>query len=250
MLKRFLLYLYDQNTCTVSFLLIGAELAITDQGSFLNWFIEKVVSRLFRILMRTVNFRLEGLEHLAEARRQGGFILVLWHGNILPLLYLLRDRQMYSLVSPSWEGELIASGMKGLGYNLVRASSKFSPAKGLRASARLAKRGEAVAVIVDGPEGPRHEVKNGAIYLSSLAQVPMLPVFGTTSKFIKASSWDKHEIPLPFQKGIIRFGEPIYIKKKVREEETESHCDELKQVLMDIEDRVRQELDAWDCECK
>ncbi len=80
----------------------------------------------------------------------------------------------------------------------------------LKGILRLAKEGWRPSVAVDGPRGPRHEVKLGVVEIARVLKVPILPINMACSRsFIFQKSWNKSELPLPFSKIVIQWGDPI-----------------------------------------
>jgi lysophospholipid acyltransferase (LPLAT)-like uncharacterized protein len=79
------------------------------------------------------------------------------------------------------------------------------------------KNGESVAITPDGPKGPKETVKEGVIKLAQITGIPIVPLVWSTKKFKLIDSWDNFVIPFPFSKGIYTFGKPIYVDKKISE---------------------------------
>lgn len=75
------------------------------------------------------------------------------------------------------------------------------------------KKGENVAIMVDGPRGPLHEVKSGAIVLAREANVPIVPVhwISTDRTFKRLPSWDKMACPVGPCRILNVYGMPIYV---------------------------------------
>ena len=82
------------------------------------------------------------------------------------------------------------------------------------------KSGEDIAIMVDGPRGPYHEVKHGAIALSKDTGLPIIPVhwFSPQFTFRKFPSWDKMLSPVGPCKILCLFGDPIYVDNKSYDE--------------------------------
>jgi lysophospholipid acyltransferase (LPLAT)-like uncharacterized protein len=69
------------------------------------------------------------------------------------------------------------------------------------------------AIAPDGPRGPVHQCKPGAVLLSQLTGKPILPVSVAASRTWRLSTWDQFEIPLPFSRVAIAFGEPFKVPR-------------------------------------
>lgn len=174
-----------------------------------------------------------GEERLDELAEKGGLI-VAWHEDLFCSIYAIRSRRFVGLVSPVWEGELIGQFMKGMGFELVRGSSGTSPIAGLKSSIRILKEGKVLASILDGPEGPARIAKEGPVYLASLSGKPIVPMVTHADPMWRAPSWDRHKIPLPGARYMVRYGEPIVVPSKLRKEAMASYTDLLTQRLDEL----------------
>src|SRR5687767_1051951 len=118
----------------------------------------------------------EGLEKLESGRIEGRIpIYCLWHDRIFAGTYLLRDRGIVVITSQSLDGEYIARFLKRLGYGTVRGSSSRGGVGALVEMIRYMGARLSMAFTVDGPRGPRHEAKSGAVLLAKKTGNPMLP---------------------------------------------------------------------------
>jgi lysophospholipid acyltransferase (LPLAT)-like uncharacterized protein len=125
-------------------------------------------------------------------------ILVLWHEDMLPCLAAFAHRRMRVLVSRSEDGEFGARAAERLGYRAVRGSSSRGGAAALKILAReLRENGGWVAVVADGPRGPRRASKPGAAWLAETAGLPAWGV-SAFSRGFTLNSWDRCRIPIPF----------------------------------------------------
>lgn len=75
--------------------------------------------------------------------------------------------------------------------------------------------------MVDGPHGPLHKVKGGAIKLAKETGAPIVPVhwFSPQKTFITLPSWDKMKTPLGHCNIINIYGEPINVAPDDNEKE-------------------------------
>ena len=107
--------------------------------------------------------------------------------------------------------------------------------------------GRDVGITPDGPRGPVHKIKNGTIELASRTGVLICPAGGAAHPVHSASSWDSFNIPLPFAKVVIVFGEPIEIPKSPGPADRKKYKEFVEARMMELEDRAdkisRGELD-------
>lgn len=139
-------------------------------------------------------------------------VLVLWHGEMLPLLYYHRNRGIAVLVSEHGDGEIIARILSSFGFRLVRGSSSRGAARALVAVDRELKAGVDVGITPDGPRGPYHSVAPGALLAAHRAGVCMMPLAARASAFWQLGSWDRFMIPKPFAKITIAYGDPTPVE--------------------------------------
>ncbi|HCB11446.1 MAG TPA: hypothetical protein DEO94_04815, partial [Cyanobacteria bacterium UBA11991] len=73
-------------------------------------------------------------------------------------------------------------------------------------------KGEDVAIMVDGPRGPYHEVKKGAVALSKDTGCPIIPAhwYSEDFTFKTLPSWDKMKSPIGPCRIMNLYGAPIY----------------------------------------
>lgn len=161
----------------------------------------QAIARTWRI--RVVNEQ----SYLAEKNAGRPVVLVLWHGEMLPLLYHHRNRGIAVLVSEHGDGEIIARILADFGFRLVRGSSSRGAARALVAVDRELKAGVDVGITPDGPRGPRHSVAPGALLAAHRAGVRLMPLAAASSAFWQLGSWDRFMIPKPFARVTIAYGD-------------------------------------------
>ena len=128
-------------------------------------------------------------------------ILVLWHEHMLMCLPAFAHRNMRVLISQSQDGELGAWAAERFGYVPVRGSSSHGGAASLMALAKdLRENGGWVAIVADGPRGPRRVAKPGAEWLAQQTGLSIFQVEAEAKWSFRLKSWDKCVVPLPFSK--------------------------------------------------
>ena len=166
----------------------------------------QAIARTWRI--RTVN------EEAYRRERAAGrpVVLTLWHGEMLPLLFYHRHREIAVLVSEHGDGEIIARILSDFGFRLVRGSSSRGAARALIAVDRELEAGYDVGITPDGPRGPWHSVAPGALLAAHRAGVRIVPLAASASAFWQLGSWDRFMIPKPFARVTIAYGEPLTVE--------------------------------------
>jgi hypothetical protein len=146
-------------------------------------------------------------------------IFVFYHGDLLALLQTHRDAGFLVPASESRDGEIMARVLGRFGFEVVRGSSKRHGHKALLALIRGMRGGRTVAMAVDGPRGPLHEVKSGALLLAAIAKAPVIPVAVAARRAaVVERSWDRHLVPAPFTECLVRYGDPFAVNGTSRDE--------------------------------
>ncbi|MFO7803764.1 MAG: lysophospholipid acyltransferase family protein [Desulfovermiculus sp.] len=163
-----------------------------------------------RLWSRTLRYSRIGFETIEEARSNGPLIFALWHDELFSPCYLHRDEGIVAVVSSSKDGEILAQVLSRLGFQLARGSSSRNGTQAVRQVLNIMRSTGSDAVLtVDGPRGPRHQVKEGAVYLAAKSGLPVVPVrvhMHPVKRFHKA--WDRFQLPLPGARCIVYYGQP------------------------------------------
>ncbi len=166
--------------------------------------------------------RVLGLEQArATVRESRSVIPVYWHQHTLfgvrALLDLRPDGlKVGFLISPSVDGTAPAMLVGKVGGHVVRGSSTHTGARALRDYYEtIVKQEISPAITPDGPRGPLHEFKPGAVMLAQLTGKPILPVSIAASHTWRFGTWDRFELPLPFSRIVIAYGEPVKMPRGI-----------------------------------
>lgn len=160
---------------------------------------------LYRAWSATWRYRFQGRALLDEATA-GGAVLALWHGEQLALAVVHRDVGGVPLVSQSRDGELLAGVLRRLGFPLVRGSSSRGGPAAFQAELDLLRDGRSPILTVDGPRGPRHCPRPGAVVLAQRTGRPLVYAVARARPVLRLGSWDRFEIPWPFARIDVRYG--------------------------------------------
>ncbi len=136
-------------------------------------------------------------------------IFCLWHDEIFSLVYLRRNLRLAAVVSRSKDGEYLARVMDKLGFYPVRGSSSRGGVAALLKAAQVMRKENLSSVLtMDGPRGPRHVLKDGVFLLAQRAEALLVPVRAFNRNALRFGSWDRFQLPLPFSRTRVVFGEP------------------------------------------
>jgi len=138
------------------------------------------------------------------------------------------------LISPSVDGEIIVKMVESWGATAIRGSSTRTGAKAMRDMYHTIVNDKISPVTTsDGPTGPVHVFKQGAVMLSQLTQAPILPMAYAADRYWQLKSWDKFIIPKPFSKIAIAVGAPHFIEKKISAKQLEEERINIEKEMMD-----------------
>jgi lysophospholipid acyltransferase (LPLAT)-like uncharacterized protein len=119
------------------------------------------------------------------------------------------------MVSRSRDGALVALGLKLVGIIPIRGSSRrrghdHGGLAALNALIEHVRGGRPAYLAVDGPRGPRNRVHKGIAVLSRQANAAVINVIVTSSRrWIIKQSWDRLQVPFPFCRIDVYFGNPM-----------------------------------------
>jgi lysophospholipid acyltransferase (LPLAT)-like uncharacterized protein len=161
----------------------------------------------------------------------GPVVFAFWHRSLLACAYRFRGLDIAILISPSFDGELIARTVELLGFRAIRGSSSRGGAAGLRNMQLAWQAGHRCAITADGPRGPVFVAKPGAAQLANSVGGPLAgtgqPPSGTAGvhpsgtagvqptgtwlgcfyalpdRAWELRSWDRFLIPKPFSRVVL-----------------------------------------------
>jgi len=168
-------------------------------------------------------------------KQKQNYVLAFWHNTMLLSWFLHRNDGFAALTSKSKDGDLLAKQLKHWKYKVVRGSSSKGGDVALGIIVDLAKNGYSIAITPDGPRGPEHEFKAGAVITAKKSSVPVVLMgIGIKSKK-KLKSWDKFQIPNPLSNVKVIYYGPIYVDLNLSYDETSKVIEECEQKLNELQ---------------
>jgi len=174
-----------------------------------------VIAAVLRVLYTTLRVRL--VDHGGVLRRGDGeqVIAAFWHDSILlaPLLVAKFPWPRTVTVMLSWhrDAEIAAQALRRLGIRAVRGSATRGRLGGLRGLLTARARGDDIVVVPDGPRGPRHRAKEGAVQLARATGLPILVVGAAARPARRLASWDRLQVPRPFARAALVLSVPLVL---------------------------------------
>lgn len=159
------------------------------------------------------NAALTRIDQLLAANKP--LLFVFWHGKYLPLFTILQGREVMVFSAQSFRGEVIEKICRRLGHACVQIP-KHQPGKAYPFVKDTLRSRNAGALALDGPLGPHHDIKSGAIRLAADLGFLLVPVsVASHPNLIMTKRWDKRELPYPFAKVALAVGEPVRIPREL-----------------------------------
>jgi lysophospholipid acyltransferase (LPLAT)-like uncharacterized protein len=168
-----------------------------------------------RTLAWTMRFEEANLE-LVRALWEGKapWIGAFWHGRLLMMPWAYankKGRKLSFLVSSHRDGQIVARALERFGFRPILGSTRRGGAAALKEMVEAIQDGFDVAVVPDGPRGPRCRAEFGVIELARRTGNPVIPLSFNASKRKIFETWDRFLLPYPFSRGVFVWGEPIYV---------------------------------------
>ncbi|MFO1408496.1 MAG: DUF374 domain-containing protein [Steroidobacteraceae bacterium] len=185
----------------------------------------------------------------AAVRQHGAVIPAFWHQHLFYGARALVDLEPDGLkpgflISPSVDGTAPALLVERIGGHVIRGSSTHTGARALKDFYDLVvKQKVSPAITPDGPLGPLHEFKPGAVLLSQLTGRPIIPISVVAAQTFRFRTWDRFELPLPFTRVQIAYGDPVQVPRVVNAEGLAGLQREMAERLEALRARAREALE-------
>lgn len=200
-----------------------------------------LIAFLLRSLALTLRYRWNDPARLLEKPPEGPLIFCLWHNRLALCMSAYRQFQrgskrkgLAAMVSASRDGAFLSAILTSFGVQPVRGSSSRRGPQALLELTSWAQRGYDLAITPDGPRGPCYVVQDGVASLAQLTGLTIIPFSYSVQWKIRAKSWDRFIIPLPFSRCVLHVGQPIAIPREASPETREALRRQLENALREI----------------
>jgi lysophospholipid acyltransferase (LPLAT)-like uncharacterized protein len=198
-----------------------------------------LITGAIRLITATLRIERVGTEPIEEYRRSNRRILfAFWHGRHFLMIPCLSAPNISVLTSTSRDGRLLADVLRNFGYDTIPGSSHKSPVRALLACINRMREGRDVVFAVDGPTGPIHVVKPGAVFVAAKSGASIIPVVFSCKPCAVFHSWDRFMLPLPFGKAVLLGGKPIEPPSDGSESAIQAACRTLEDTLNSLRDEA------------
>lgn len=202
-------------------------------------------AQMLRTMHATWRKDIDDLERLDELVASGQpHIVSFWHRKYVALFPMFRRRHACVVTTNSPHGHVVASICSCFGNQVIQLPGAGHGARALNMLGHaFAEAGEA-GMAVDGPQGPYHKVKRGAIQLASELGHVIVPMsVASRHKHVLRHRWDRLEIPMLFTRVSVAVGKPIQVPRGLSFDKLQTWRDRLHDALEAIdaeaESRVR-----------
>jgi lysophospholipid acyltransferase (LPLAT)-like uncharacterized protein len=174
-----------------------------------NSMASKIISFLIFLYLYLVYFTSKkSFQYLGDSKEvignnQDGILIAFWHGRLAMIPFIAKKSRhisIYILHSGHRDGNIIKNIMSFFDFRTISGSSKRGGVEALQNIFATLKKNVAVAIVPDGPRGPRGEINGNISNISFKTRVPIIPVTYHCKRRLTFSSWDRFILPLPFNR--------------------------------------------------
>ncbi len=173
---------------------------------------------------------------------------VLWHEEVFSVAYNYRLYRPHTLASVSDFGEVISAMLRLCNFVVFRGGSGSKSRRRdvlgdliehMQTTARVI-----YGLTVDGSQGPVYHLKPGAVLIARACRAPIVVVRTHYRRGIALDTWDRTQIPLPFNRRLTLACGPYWIAPDADDDAVEAFRRHVENELLEITARVARELDG------
>ncbi len=171
-------------------------------------------------------------------------VIVFWHDCqlLLPFGWFgmfrhsgVKEQTCYTLISGHGDGRIIATAIRFLGLGSVKGSSTRGSREGARELIEKIHEGKHICVTPDGPRGPRHKAKVGAVRIASKTGAPLYAIACASTAAWVFNSWDRMFLPKPFSKMVLALSEPLQVPGDLTDEDLDRYVVQMEMLINSTE---------------
>lgn len=206
------------------------------------WLVAGAFVAILRIWSASFRKDARQLDRLDRYAAEGHQVLaVFWHGKYLPLFPLAKGKNAIVITVNSFRGRVIGEVCKRFGYRPVLLPTEANSHGFPELVRQVKENASLIALALDGPTGPYHRIRSGALTLSAVHGVVLAPIgVASSRKIVMRSRWDRQEAPLPFSRIAVAVGEMIELSQK----EDQLDVKHMEQIVQQRMDAVQREAEA------
>lgn len=195
---------------------------------------------VIRVLCKTVKYEIINKNYIDSLEKKNQhYVLGFWHGTMLAPWYLHRNQNFAAIVSQSKDGEVLSRLLTTWNYLIARGSSHRGGKDAMKMLLDFAAQKKSIAITPDGPTGPIHKMKPGAVITAKKSGIPLVLMGIGYNKYYQLNSWDKFRIPRFFSTAKIIYSEPVFIDGELDYDSTDVIIKECEQNLNKLQEEAQ-----------
>lgn len=175
-------------------------------------------------------------------------VAVLWHQEVFSVAYNYRHFHGHTLASVSDFGRVISALLERCNFVVLRGGSGSTSRKRAVLPELIAnmqtRRRVIYGLTVDGSQGPVYHVKPGAALIARACGAPVVAVRTWYRRGIALGTWDRAQIPLPFNRRVTVASGPYWIAPDADDAAVEAFSAHLEAELLELTARAYEALGA------
>jgi lysophospholipid acyltransferase (LPLAT)-like uncharacterized protein len=189
---------------------------------------------VIKLVFFTIRMKFIDDRFVRESMRQDKpIIFSFWHNRLAYMPYGYTQEfgktNLITMISRSKDGKLVGRICELFGLTVAYGSSSRGGSEALREMIRMAKeKNMDCGITPDGPRGPKYEVQPGILSVAQSTGMPIVPLCYDVTCKIRLKSWDGFYVPIPFSRGVVMFGEPLYVPDTLTDDKRSELIRELK----------------------
>ncbi len=208
--------------------------------------IRTLLWRIVLLLCKTLNIKFYNQQAIEKLRNNNEkYVVAFWHGSMIVGWFIHRPKKkekISALVSQSKDGEYLSTMLAQWGLTMIRGSSHIGGKEAMQLMNDAIVSGSSLAITPDGPTGPRHRMKMGAVRLAQKTNTPLLLCGIAMAEKKQLRSWDKFEIPKPFTKIAVCYSNPITVPPELQGESLNLFLLETEKQMIELNESAERNL--------
>jgi len=179
---------------------------------------------------------------LGSVERFDRAVAALWHQEVFSVTYNYRRFHGHTLASVSDFGQVITKMLSLCNYTVFRGGSGSKSRRTSVLRSLIDHMDTTPRVIygltVDGSRGPVYRVKPGCVSIARACRAPLVVVRTWYKRGITLPSWDRTQVPLPFNRRLTLAAGPYWIAPDADEETAEAFRLHIENELLELTHRA------------
>lgn len=199
------------------------------------WMIPLIYRFWFRCVFLTSKVELDlGASYPKFNREKRSIVSLLWHQNIFPVAYLLREHRVTALAGTGTSGRLATAILEGCDFEVFRGGRKRSIVIRDMIEYMLNSDSIRYGIAVDGSKGPAKKMKPGGCLIARKCGAPIFLIHIEAKKEWHTPTWDQMAITLPFNELQAKVLGPYWVDPECSEEAFEQYTKHVENELLNL----------------